>query len=1598
MPSYYNKIEGTLKAGRTARAEDIHSIQSEIQDAFKNVIMDMFGTGFVIGEAENDLKLYPVEDHTDQKNENFSTDGAHWLPFYETYFRQPIDITKSSIHTITVHMKNESVYDVTVYAEIRDAQFNFVAETNALLRTTPSNQEEKDAYQEVDFVFQKDHLPVGRYFFVIRPVDISATDLTMNGDEIPYNFNKGASMGSQITIPQQEVEPEMFCIKFDKDGFYNQGLEVSYDGKQYLESKNLPDLSIEGFDGTYNFDLYFTHTFSSGRTYFITNGSAMVLGEKVYPLDTHVSIKGPSDEGDRTDLIYLTTDGRLQVLNGPVYESKKIYPTQDTGLAIAYITTYKSTNKNTHIPLIEQHDENNMTRHRDVLERLRRLEKKIDYQIKNNSPSRIKYNCTVDPTFAIDNKDDNIEVRGEGSYNISSSVNSNGENIITDDRAKSYAWSIIDKHYKYSGGVQSTKDCLLTVYDAYMPVTKPANYQGKEMGKDYYAVVIDENDNPIPNLTLTIDIKKQGTLVETAKKTTDNKGVCTFSFYPYNLSQGTYNIFTSYNDAKTATSLNVHSDSNPPKNVTLKSDQTKLTIFTTLSGDITYTLPDNVIPGNDSFYTDNIEVDTEKGEVRVKHINNAEKEYTINNGRKLLKDSETFSADEYHYKIKNDKHALTSEYPLLHFTLERDTYIKSITPYIEGFKNIDSFGILIFENNYVFDMINPVRQVMQKRIGNNNDVIDDAAFPTIFRSGYKSLTDLVKQSGDYKAPKTPIEFNVEAKFTAGTYTLMIFASLENGQNEGEIKIKEYKTLDEASKYGIATKCIGGSQLSIINMDTSNLTDRSWDVAFNQKVYDFYDTGILISKPITTELPIKACNVTKNVIIPDGCSLTLEVSDDNGNSWQKANNGHVTFSGENNTFKWKMTMTATPSATPKLVFNKAKNYAIHFMLATSATYVEYEDFHQCYETPLLNANQITRFYGGNRNNFREWEFARVFMEDSTMNSSIDILLSYNYDDYSTSVESKKDNWHPQTFFKNIFADLKLSDFSRESIDYSNYNSDVEYDEYNYPFGIDTDYLASSAGGVALASPDTYYNGKASYIYGNINRNKANIANNFYDYNFVSEEYVYEDNSSNETQVYTGMHITSGPYYKAKLSSSTPSYTADDSIIGISFPNGLEINANYSSITLGIIAGSDNNSKVFAPNTFKIAISLNQYGETGESTGIEIPIKAELKSNEYTEITLSIYDDLKGIIENSIGSIGIKAVNPNSTTATEKMQQNDWIGLGRIITYSYNIRPYLPYSKTGSDARLKWVKIPNNDKLQAYGLYRLDTAGSYLGYLAYYPIDNTDATSKQRTIDTFSDPLNGDSLAMWLGNGTSRLKNSEVVGKKIVRNDYQIKTRLQNSTSSKVYTSKNDVGNQTMFDLPKNTTGQLFKIDVDIPYTTYNFVQIEYYMFCECFNKASGTTSVINSLSEDIKQDNKTDYLNIQEDDNYIYRTDGSFSKGDIIIEFYDTRNIKNANPVEKFVLPAWGRVATRAKVNDKCTNAIFKKRSNAVSIKTIVLRRENPRKVENVPHIRLCLNNIVLFNAHSQPALGPQMAMRIYPDSKSIGENTKIRKIGGVYRI
>lgn len=1707
MSSYYTRVEGTLETGHTARADDIHLIQSNVREMIRNVIVDMFGDAFILGEEESAFKLYATNLHVDQTNLNYN-DDVYWVSFYDRYFRQPIEIKKSSIESIRVDMINDTNITTTVYAELRNSNFELIKEANAVLSPTPN-----DSFQKVEFHFDEQHLPVGLYYFVIRPVDISSADLFRenNDDDIyitsderhnamPHEYNQNTLQ----TDIRNTIMPEHFCIRYDADGSYNHGLEASYDGSTYLQAKYLDETLVEAEiqeDEEYNPDLYFEETFSSGSVYLIDDECAAVIqGERVSPIDTHVSIPAPDDKGNRIDVISLNKDGELIVTNGTVFtdNEEKQYPVSPAGnLDIAYITNFiASANK---VPAIEQDDTSNIIRQRDILERLRRVEKLTNYQKENNAPIRVEYNLVVDPILANNGVDNDAEIRGEGTFGCSTFTDANNNTIVTNSTMLNYAWSIIKNNYTYNVETQTTENGKITVWDTYTTPKKDKNYTTTTKGLyRYHAEVTDHStttEQPVKNLELTIQIKKGGTLKHSDKYTTNNKGEINLSLFSLKLAKGTYSVYTIYGNQKVKTKLIV----NDKKDLKFKENTKHINVsLPKVSGvSVTNSLPEGVFAGNDSFYADNVDIDTEKGEVRIKKISNLTESYDVNDGRPLLKDTQGYTSSERVYTIKPEKQ--TSTFPAINVVFDREVYIKSITPYISGFKNITSFGILIFKNDIIKKTVssrkeykNAKKKTYNKTIGAGQvkkDNYDDAKFPTLYKSKYISLKDLVKKSGNYQVLKNQITFdNVNLDLEAGTYTIMICPKLKNGKKNGEIKIKQYLTKNDAVVYGMNTNVYGSSKLSKVRFDNLHIYDESWDIAIKHKTYKYYDKGVLISKPINTGVNFSACTITKNFIKPKNCDIKLYVSNNGGTTWVYAKNNSVKFSSGNSSFRWKIEMTSNSISTPKLKFNNTRKNAISFNLATAASYVEYEDYQSCYETPLMNANFITRQQTSSvtENTFTAWEFARIFMEDEELNSKIDILISYAHDNYSTAAGTDKSKWKPDIFFSTVFADLILDDFNQESINYDNYDGNVEYDEHNYRFKLNSNEIVHQTGGLTLASPNnsSVYDENMGIYYGDINAPEGTQMSKFFSYQYIDEKaspYTYEDNTGDSTHKYAGMHIVNGPYVKAtyqKHDDVTGNYTSDDTIIGIRFNDGLDIDETVTHLTIGLMPHAVNRgnnvytitnntnmgdddllndtstTKTYFPaGTFKIALSLGKNGEidaTSNSAGKEIIINKDLYSDTYTEIDISLFDDLndnsfdlndfEGYSVSGINSIAIKAVDPTKTPMTmqksdDQVTDADFIGIGRITTSSYNIRPYVPYMYTGSYKRLQWENIIPNEtdkkKAAAFAMYSLGRVDAHTTSSAkvFYPIDNAKdinnsdtstrtITSNNETIDgtisinrnTYANSTenpNGNALQVWGSSGTHRRKskrwNYRLPWGQSTNQNY-IK-RQDNKISTFIYKGKEDnkdtwteyvttdTGNQTLFHLPGGVTGKLFKITTKIPYTIYDLIDIEYYIFSQYW------TSTDTDKPENLVNTSGYNNVNKHSTNNNIIWTDGAFSKGELYIDLYETEDV-TGEPIESFALPAWGRIATKSEVTNKVVHAWFKKRSSNTTVRAIVLRRENPRGFEktDIKPIKLLLNDILFFNTGEEAALGPQMQIRIYPNNTTNMVNTKIRKIGGVYRL
>lgn len=1716
MSSYYERVIENLASAKIARSEDIHLIQSNIQHAFMEMLKDVFGD-CILDDDEDALKLIPTADHVDQSNKNYDEENDG-ISFYDTYLRQKITIEKSEIQSIRVQMMNESNISPTIFAEIRDMDMNLKKETNIILKPTTKEDTSVNDFVNVDFIFNLQHLPVGDYYFIIRPVDLSAIDMALNGDE--YYGSPNASM---------------FKVRYDIDGNYNEGLDASYNGTDYLPSNILPNVyDVEGMtEGRENnFDLYFEHIYSTGNTYTITPAGCLVMGQKTYPVDTHVTIDGPSKQGDRTDLVSLTDDGLLNVLKGTPYTGEKIYPVETTGLKIAYITTYQNsaetwtcpacgtvnngnlsnchvcdTTTNNRIPLIEQNDESNITRQRDVLERLRRLEKKLDYQIQNNIPSRIKYTCPVDPTMAIsakkvqqgtDSQNNPIYryVYPEDSYGLSTKTNSDGSTILTfdDNIQHTYSWSIINKVTTTKSKTVKTS-ATITGTDVNMPTKKPSKVKNNQLytlkiTKKMVTTTskVKENSNKtstqsyytttagIKGLKVTFYIKKDGKVTKTIKnKTTNSKGEIQLNLWDYIKKKGSYTIVAKYDETKISNKITVKDKE------TLKVTQgksTPITITESTTPTTSTNVKDTTFTGNDSFYTENITVDSDKGEVFISKNQTSKKEYknisNIPKKNNLKTSNKTFT-------IQSSTTSQQSEYGMMNFQVDKDIWINSITPGITNFSNIKAIKIVLFKNNKVFDLNSSrtsyIKYTDTKKAKNTN-------FPNVYESKWISLSKLSTKKNEKKQEtvnKKKIEYRRitlnepytfktgEIELKAGTYSLLVLGKLDKTKVDGKIIVKQYHAND-VGKYGAVSSVKGTYNPQKVFLEKHKLTNRTWELKINQCSQKLSNhEGTIVSKTVDTGDSIKQCAIESNFDIPAGSGTDVEVfvSNNGGKTYipiridssfikeqndKEVKNNIATFNGLGHEFKWKIIFHGNNDngVSPKLKYSSKMKTAIKFTLTVAQSYIGYEDYGRCFSTPLLNANAITRTLAQNNNitnKFEEWEFCRLWMEDD-LNSTMDICFSYDNNDYTTNVNTTQENWGKGIFFSQVLSNLNIQDFSQNSIDYSNYNADVEYDENNFRFKYDPNMYNMGetiiATPLAFKTPETY-----DYNYGDIT--DENIDMSSFDYGLQDVSTIYKDNHDDSTQMYSGSHLITGPYFQAMYNPSVQktgedptcwsndslgsNYNSDACIIGVSFNNGLEIKDEYTSLNIDIFPNLrdcqeepntttgelkydsttglpiqiseltdttkyiDQDNYYYIPaNTLEIVVSLNPYGlieDDNATYGKAYPITVPLRSCKHTPVSINL-SDLYG---STIYSIGIRVntakdddgnflvgwkTDEDDERKNPSLHAGDILGIGNISFDSYNIKPYLPYIYTGNSSRWNWNALRSTQNSIAYIIYQSKDANNANLYYSYMPI-------------TKNGNAQGDYIAF--GYDLYEKNKTTFIYKDYNETNVQVK-RQENTNRIQIYEgddnttpirTSTDLANSILFMLNSmDGTGSLFRINTDIDTTAYDWINIKYNL------------EIVQS-GQDITFKNNDNKIIKKKDDGY--KSDMELMKGEVIFDLYDTRDIIGATPIESLPLPAWGKIQERYGQNewengeqivDKTVNAWFKLHTNA-TIKTIVLRRENPtnRLIEN---LSIVLQDIVFLNTSSVPALGPQMQVRIYPENMDSLLNTKIRKFGCVYRL
>lgn len=464
MTSYYNIVEGNLRTGDIAKSSDINHIQVHIQDMAREMNLDFHdGESYMLGSGDkhkNDFILTAAPKLLGRYIDDrfiFDVDSTKFININRYDVKQPILLTKSSVYSIIIQLKNSSNKDIPIDCELQDVAGN-VLRSNTL--TIPKNTVNPS---EFEVVFDLDHYPTALNLEHNQIAERDGKDIAPDTTEESYDEGFQHEHKNEEELEQSSIgiSQLFFVIKrtnLNEIDLIDSGDEPVFDpdkslGVFYTESSPNPEKNIycslnsgKRYEIS-EYNIWFKEVYANEETYICTGGEAIIGGEKVHCIDTHISIEGGNSYGNILSYIYLGLDGHLYFRNSKASMSTDINDFEEDltfrmpafFLPIAIILTYSNMYGLDKEPLVIQSLEYGL-RPISHHERLRRLEKEIDWTKDFALPSRLKYTVTGEDCIDLNgaqliDTSDQIYVDGKpvdpekiGNYFIS--IDSQGNPVI----------------------------------------------------------------------------------------------------------------------------------------------------------------------------------------------------------------------------------------------------------------------------------------------------------------------------------------------------------------------------------------------------------------------------------------------------------------------------------------------------------------------------------------------------------------------------------------------------------------------------------------------------------------------------------------------------------------------------------------------------------------------------------------------------------------------------------------------------------------------------------------------------------------------------------------------------------------------------------------------------------------------------------------------------------------------------------------------------------------------------------------------------------------------------------------------------------------
>lgn len=880
-----------------------------------------------------------------------------------------------------------------------------------------------------------------------------------------------------------------------------------------------------------------------------------------------------------------------------------------------------------------------------------------------------------------------------------------------------------------------------------------------------------------------------------------------------------------------------------------------------------------------------------------------------------------------------------SEFPAMTLYVDDNYNLKKLEIPIYKFKNCAGVKFIIYKRQDGNDKDNTVW--LQQRI---------------WSTGMYSLKKAkIKKGYQYMEDGFTIDFGKNGlTLERGQYVIIALPIAESG--EGTMYVDTYKP--ENSK-DFCIRYYGAANASHFLLKT-----RYQEIWYNPVKATgetvTYDTkGHITSGTVTwtNKEPIKTIKATGNIQTPKGTDYKLEV--DTGGGWKEIKlNKVANVNSGKNTFRWRLTLTGNKKKTPTVKYNKKKKYALNFEIKRAApqttnTITGAElDKNLCITSVPFDGNNILREYLGDMNfalsdnKLSNFEFARVWATDVNKEALRIDLAGSDRTDYISSLNA----YYP--IYSMHYVDLKLKDFNDGSVDYSNYDPDMEIDEHNLRFKLDTDYS---------------YNDNSIHLL-NISDFKPVITDCVSTIGSTTESLDSESDSESTgtTTIDTTDSTSNGILVDV---SKIPSSTVNVTLAKAQIQGTLNL-AQYDAIKVGLsldgqVDGTISGLALYVSSTYETETPSNISNEPNE----DVILIDELPDlNKSQQETIDIY-------ANKI----VKRFEPVNGTGAYVYYQSRWDSSSEKWVWGllHNIKSYDIYEIVDRSTNSNTLKITsdNQGKMQYYeinidpnkinlqyakeiGLIILNDEGKYsatnVSYVGlhefatvqqdYYPIfkasDGNKFTMKTSTQDTIS-----------RSNATGSIS---VVGK------------TEPATSQIVinYNNQDFKNGATIAEFDTTSKNTEF----------YNHIAIQ--MASDCFIVKDMFELHLIQIDKETKVEKVIDKIRLPTN-NYIYYPTNANTKAINLIDVF--KKLETSERFDKLALvvtPKFLNYAQQLKTNDQ------KQKLNGIA---------------GNQSISLFIGNISLYQARTIPMFHPRMRMKFYFDQATEDEREyiTIRKVGVV---